>query len=366
MSRFSGSGGGGGKSAYETWLEQGNTGTEQDFLNSLKGTASVAIDDAITNTTQTWSSQKINNRFPLQGKKVQMVAGVIRNDGTGWKFIQDTGHEPLNGVSVTHDTSMITVNFPTGYKVISFVTNMDETYTRQGYICGASVTTSSAKIQARKVYPEKITSVIRNISGTWSSTNASVGVSWDSTNKKLDITHPVLDGEVIIQNNQGSLTPVISSSALTTSSLSIEFFRQPRVYGEVSWDGSAWVHTNSSGITALTAYGAAGVLVDMNSCDGPFTITPMSNHVFKVPANAITNPTRTQVDVVNLSGTADKTGAKFAYQRMAQKPVKDTPASNEVGFYFHRYGNFKVESVDPNTLTDSMGNIWFIGLIEMT
>ena len=26
-----------GKSAYEIWLEQGNTGTEEDFLNSLKG-----------------------------------------------------------------------------------------------------------------------------------------------------------------------------------------------------------------------------------------------------------------------------------------------------------------------------------------
>ena len=26
-----------GLSAYEVWLEQGNTGTEQDYLNSLKG-----------------------------------------------------------------------------------------------------------------------------------------------------------------------------------------------------------------------------------------------------------------------------------------------------------------------------------------
>ena len=26
-----------GKSAYEIWLEQGNTGTEQDFIDSLKG-----------------------------------------------------------------------------------------------------------------------------------------------------------------------------------------------------------------------------------------------------------------------------------------------------------------------------------------
>ena len=27
-----------GKSAYEIWLEEGNTGTKDDFLNSLKGT----------------------------------------------------------------------------------------------------------------------------------------------------------------------------------------------------------------------------------------------------------------------------------------------------------------------------------------
>lgn len=26
-----------GKSAYQIWLDNGNTGTEQDFLNSLKG-----------------------------------------------------------------------------------------------------------------------------------------------------------------------------------------------------------------------------------------------------------------------------------------------------------------------------------------
>ena len=42
-----GSGGGGngapGKSAYEIWLDAGNTGTEQDFLDSLvSGTSSVS------------------------------------------------------------------------------------------------------------------------------------------------------------------------------------------------------------------------------------------------------------------------------------------------------------------------------------
>ena len=30
-----------GKSAYEVWLLQGNTGTEQDFLNSIGGTGTI-------------------------------------------------------------------------------------------------------------------------------------------------------------------------------------------------------------------------------------------------------------------------------------------------------------------------------------
>lgn len=37
-----------GKSAYEIWLEQGNTGTEEDFLASLKGDKPVKGEDYFT------------------------------------------------------------------------------------------------------------------------------------------------------------------------------------------------------------------------------------------------------------------------------------------------------------------------------
>ena len=39
-----------GKSAYEIWLEQGNTGTEQDFLDSLRGEAAT-VDVGTHNST---------------------------------------------------------------------------------------------------------------------------------------------------------------------------------------------------------------------------------------------------------------------------------------------------------------------------
>lgn len=50
-------GGAEGKSAYQTWLDLGNTGTEQDFLDSLGGSASINDNDISLDST--WSSEKI-------------------------------------------------------------------------------------------------------------------------------------------------------------------------------------------------------------------------------------------------------------------------------------------------------------------
>lgn len=71
-----------GKSAYQVWLDQSNVGTEQDFLNSLKGekgdagpqglqgeqgpkgeSGSDTIDDEATATDKTWSSQKTSEEL---------------------------------------------------------------------------------------------------------------------------------------------------------------------------------------------------------------------------------------------------------------------------------------------------------------
>lgn len=40
-----------GKSAYEIWLDEGYVGTEQDFINSLKGTAGNVFEGARSSAT---------------------------------------------------------------------------------------------------------------------------------------------------------------------------------------------------------------------------------------------------------------------------------------------------------------------------
>jgi hypothetical protein len=48
-----------GKSAYQTWLELGNTGTEADFIASLQGSDGAQIDDNAVSLLSTYSSNKI-------------------------------------------------------------------------------------------------------------------------------------------------------------------------------------------------------------------------------------------------------------------------------------------------------------------
>lgn len=51
-----------GKSAYQIWLDKGNTGTEQDFLNSLKGTETSTVDDK--------NKVNVNTKFGFVGDGV--------------------------------------------------------------------------------------------------------------------------------------------------------------------------------------------------------------------------------------------------------------------------------------------------------
>ena len=70
---------GNGKSAYEVWLDQGNTGTEQDFLDSLRGEDGKDGADGKDGYT------------PIKG--VDYFDGADGKDGENGK----DGHTPIKG-----------------------------------------------------------------------------------------------------------------------------------------------------------------------------------------------------------------------------------------------------------------------------
>lgn len=84
------------------------------------------------------------------GSKIKIVAGVIRNTGEGWQFIEDSTHSKLgfSDISVNTDNStvVLTHNF-TAKKILGFSVTPDEIFAQQGYVVGASVGVSSTSIK---------------------------------------------------------------------------------------------------------------------------------------------------------------------------------------------------------------------------
>jgi len=82
--------------------------------------------------------------FNIGEAKVRVVAGFLRNEGTGWEFIEDggtgSGHRPIGVTAVEALGGVLKVTFAgPNAKVITAAIAPDEGYARQGLIMGASV-----------------------------------------------------------------------------------------------------------------------------------------------------------------------------------------------------------------------------------
>jgi hypothetical protein len=82
------------------------------------------------------------------GKNYKIVACVLRNTGSGWSALNNSGHAPVGVESVTSDNESITINYSfTAAKIVSLVVTPDETFSGMGLFCGASVGDHAAVIK---------------------------------------------------------------------------------------------------------------------------------------------------------------------------------------------------------------------------
>jgi hypothetical protein len=108
-----------GKSAYEIWLEEGNTGTEQDFLDSLvgedgaQGPPGVAI-DFIQNTTPTGTGTSSIPAGALWFHTNSGIQYTYFNDGNTYQWVQETlplgpqGPQGANGTNTVNGSTATT------------------------------------------------------------------------------------------------------------------------------------------------------------------------------------------------------------------------------------------------------------------
>lgn len=99
-------------------------------------------------TLNSGSIDLVNLRELSDGsKKLKIVAGVVRNAGSGWEYINDSYHNPLNLSTVSVDSSgRLVINYGfTAEKVLSLVVCPDETFANK-YLAGGSVGLSNTVI----------------------------------------------------------------------------------------------------------------------------------------------------------------------------------------------------------------------------
>ncbi|ADL00542.1 hypothetical protein [Brevundimonas subvibrioides] len=83
------------------------------------------------------------------GKRYGIVAGVIKNAGSGWELIINATHTEMNVDSVSSLSGEIVINYATlgAVKVISFVAGPDEVLAQAGLTVGATVTPTAATLR---------------------------------------------------------------------------------------------------------------------------------------------------------------------------------------------------------------------------
>lgn len=128
------------------------------------------------------------------GRLYVVVAGVMRNPGTGWAALDDTIHRHANVESVNTGADSITVNFPSvgAKKVVSFVCTPDETLTKAGYACAASVSLTTAEITLARYTPMS-DYVQYNATNGWTSLNG-VFRNFSFSNGTLSMEHDPIGG----------------------------------------------------------------------------------------------------------------------------------------------------------------------------
>ena len=148
------------------------------------------------------------------GRVYAVVAGVMRNPGTGWAALDDSIHRHANVESTTTGPDSITVNFPTlgAKKVVSFVCTPDETLTKAGYACAASVSLTTAEITVAR-YTPMADYVQYNATNGWTSFNG-VFRNLTFSNGTLTMEHDPIGGSNFMDFQVTSRGDVLASGSM--------------------------------------------------------------------------------------------------------------------------------------------------------
>jgi hypothetical protein len=308
------------------------------------------------------------------GKSGILYAGVIRNDGTGWKFISDSTHGNINFKTITTTPGhAIQVNFTASRLVGSFTVTPDDTLAGYGITCGASVGDSLALIYCYAPFTGYIDGSGLITGNPWFNGAYTVVPSGDGTGYTVNY-----DGgnsnpfeKVIVTTTRNSTAPHIGTEIRTArrSSSSVELRAYSDLYGYVYYDGASW-KISSSCVANLSASFFDGVLTithdGMSDTSGEFEYQKVSTELREqlngsLIHRRISQVSQTQIKVKFYNSTGTLLTTPTTDMRLFfNRPGFKVPHIWNVGA--KAFFDFGHALVRPDKLESINGNLWLLGL----
>jgi hypothetical protein len=301
----------------------------------------------------------------IKGKdnqKYRLIGAPIRNDGTGWKYIEDESHAKtgLSTISVTGNKIQVDYDF-TATKVASLVVTPDETFAKNGIVVGASVGKTNALIEmSSDLSLEVTTGGVASISSFHAPDTIATNLA---NNEGITITH------LSSSSNDKPIATIMDDgtnrSALevrlnaTTTSMTIRTF--DNINGTVTNDGTnITIATNNLDIPTATFSNGVFTIAHDTSHDNSsiFAIGNDGAYVYQVIARTTST---IQVRVLDMAGavvTVLNSNMKFNFTRFA-KVKSAIPSTARI---YVRRGNVQL---NPNSLVNANANFWINGFMEV-
>lgn len=332
-----------------------NKGWSADFIVDASGETQQAINDGLVGAA---TAPDI-----AAGKKLRVIAGTIRNTGTGWEWISDASHTPLGfnpTITIVNETLKIDYGF-LATKVVSLIAVPDESFAIAGLRVGTSVALDNTLLSMFAPFNFR-TSGTAVAAGNFLESGVDFTTTFDINAGTCVVTHPTLShvdsqgGAISIQNTSLDGNQVVIPTDPSKTGFTLKYTHPVggRINGTSITSENVGTTATWDNVDTLTiTHPACGA-----STQDVSLVAESSGHLPICTGSTATTITVQFRDYAGALYTGTTTPAVFRYIRGGRAISK---ISGGTKLQVSR-GLVKVR---PSKVTSSNGNIWIYGVMEV-
>ena len=299
-----------------------------------------------------------------------LITGAVYNNAGTWELVQDGSHEPINVDSVTVVGDELKINYASigTTKVVSFIVAPDERFSQAGIIAGASVGADEASIRigAPLNFSIDMDNGVVTTQDWWAGS-----VTAAFAGDYMEITHPsvYVDINLNIDQIQSVDALYVRNSQTREATTRTRIWPRTDIYGYLSYDGAAWSETNintqfQGAISTNFTGGELVVSHPSNGSDKALNIT--GRHPYHAMSDSF-GSTSFNVRFVNANTgpdvTVEDTNMRFQFERKNVKCIEAGVREISMGEWAFKAPMAWIP--DPTLLDISLGNFFFVGVMEV-